>query len=182
MGCNRDGRGSEYLHGDRRPEILQDLPDVETIVVPFGGGGVSCGIAATLRALKPDTRVIAAECEGSTPVTSALAAGKVVKVDHQASFISGIGAPSVLPEMWPLVSDMLDGSVVSSLEAVCDAIRMSVEITRIKIEESELPTDEETVPRHQPAPDGFGVQIAVEDSLKDQGVVGVDVVGQLVVP
>jgi threonine dehydratase len=115
-------------------EILEDLPDVKTIVVPFGGGGVSCGIAATMQALKPDTDVIAAESEASTPVTSAFAAGKPVTVDYQASFISGIGGLSVLPEMWPMVSGLLNGSVVSSLEAVCDAIRMLFKYNRVVAE------------------------------------------------
>jgi len=69
-------------------EILQDLPEVDTIFVPFGGGGVSCGIASAVRALKPDTRVLAAESEMSTPFTSALEAGR-----HTLYVCIGSGAP-----------------------------------------------------------------------------------------
>jgi threonine dehydratase len=112
-------------------EILQDLPEVGTIVVPFGGGGVSCGIAAAIRALKPDTHLIAAESEMATPLAAALAAGRPVTVEHKPGFISGIGAVSVLPEMWPLVRRLLDGSVVCSLPAVADAIRMLFECNRV---------------------------------------------------
>jgi len=115
-------------------EILHDLPDVHTIVVPFGGGGVSCGIASAVRALKPDVRVLAAESEMSTPCASALEAGQVMAVEHQPSFISGIGALSVLPEMWPLVSRMLDGSMVSSLRAVADAIQILFEFHHVVAE------------------------------------------------
>lgn len=115
-------------------EILQDLPGVDTIVVPFGGGGVSSGIASAVQALKPDTHVLAAECETSTALKSAFEAGQVVEVKHQPSFISGIGATSVLPEMWPLLQRLLDGSIVSSLEAVTDAVRVLFESNRVVAE------------------------------------------------
>lgn len=115
-------------------EILQDLPDVDTVVVPFGGGGVSCGIASAVRALKPDTRILAAESEMSTPFSSALEAGQIVQVENKPSFISGIGASSVLAEMWPLTRRMLDGSVVSSLQDVADAIRILFDSNRVVAE------------------------------------------------
>jgi threonine dehydratase len=115
-------------------EILQDLPDVETIVVPFGGGGVSCGIACAVRASNPGIRVIAAENEASIPFTAALEAGRPVTVEHKASFISGIGARFVLPQMWPLTQRLLDGSIVSSLPAVADAIRLLFEANHVVAE------------------------------------------------
>ena len=115
-------------------EILHDLPQVDTIVVPFGGGGVSCGIAAAVGLLKPGTRVLAAECEMSTPFTSARAAGQAVAVENRKSFISGIGASTVLPEMWPLVKRLLSGSVVSPLNAIADAIRILFECNRVVAE------------------------------------------------
>lgn len=115
-------------------EILEDLPEVNTIIVPFGGGGVSCGIASTIRALKPDTRVLAAESETSTPFSSALQAGKVVPVECNPSFISGIGALSMLPEMWPLASSILDGSVVSPVAAIADAVRILFECNHVVAE------------------------------------------------
>lgn len=115
-------------------EILQDLPGVDTIVVPFGGGGVSGGIASAVRILKPDTHVFAAECETSTALKSAFEAGQIVNVEHQPSFISGIGSTSVLPEMWPVLQQLLDGSIVASLEAVAEAIRILFESNRVVAE------------------------------------------------
>lgn len=115
-------------------EILHDLPGVDTIVVPFGGGGVSSGIASAVRILKPDTHVFAAECVTSTALKSAFEAGRIVEVEHRPSFISGIGATSVLPEMWPLLQQLLDGSIVTSLESVADAIRVLFESNRVVAE------------------------------------------------
>jgi len=115
-------------------EIVHDLPGVGTIIVPFGGGGVSCGIASGVHALKPDTRILAAESELSTPFSSALEAGRPVAVEQRPGFISGIGGLSVLPEMWPLARRLLDGSVVSSLPAVADAVRILFEFNRIVAE------------------------------------------------
>jgi threonine dehydratase len=104
-------------------EILEDLPDVDSIVIPFGGGGVTCGIASFVSSAKPDTSIIVAESDASTPVTAALAAGKPVTVDMSPSFITGAGAPAVLEEMWPLVSTLVDGTVVATVSAVEDAVR-----------------------------------------------------------
>jgi len=115
-------------------EIVHDLPGVDTIIVPFGGGGVSCGIASGVHALKPDTRILAAESELSTPFSSALEAGRPVAVEQRPGFISGIGGLSVLPEMWPLARRLLDGSVVSSLPAAADAVRILFEFNRIVAE------------------------------------------------
>lgn len=104
-------------------EIARQLPDVETVIVPFGGGGVACGIAAALSALKPDVRVIAAECDTAAPATAAMRAGRPVDVAVRQSFISGAGAPRVLDEMWPLISRLIDDTVVVSLGEVEEAIR-----------------------------------------------------------
>jgi len=105
-------------------EIVAQCPDVETVIVPFGGGGLSCGIAAALQALKPDARVVVAESEAATPLTAALQAGRPVMVEMRSSFISGAGAQSVLAEMWPLVSDLIDETIVVPVAEVADAIRL----------------------------------------------------------
>ena len=78
-------------------EILEDLPEVDVVIIPYGGGGLSSGIASALRALKPDTRVYAVEVETAAPLAASLAAGRPVAVDYQASFVDGIGGASVLP-------------------------------------------------------------------------------------
>jgi threonine dehydratase len=121
-------------NGTMALEILEELPDVDTIVTPFGGGGVACGIAAALRAMDADVRVLATESEAATPLQAALAAGRPVEVEMQKSFISGIGAPSVLDEMWPLITELLDGSAVVSLEQVVAAVRLLHENNHIVAE------------------------------------------------
>ena len=104
-------------------EILEDLPEVDAVVVPYGGGGLSCGIASALRALRPAAKVYAAEVETAAPFAAALAAGHPAPVDYRPSFVDGIGGKSMLPEMWPLARRVLAGSLVVTLAEVADAIR-----------------------------------------------------------
>ena len=112
-------------------EILEDLPDVDAIVAPLGGGGLLSGIAVAVRALKPDTRVYAAEPETAAPLSASLAAGRPVYFDHwQASFVDGAGGKSVLPTMWPLLSS-LSGSLVVSLADTALAMKLVAERTHI---------------------------------------------------
>ena len=112
-------------------EILDQLPGVEAIVVPYGGGGLSCGIATAVQALAPGVRVFACEVETAAPLSASLAAGHPVRVPSQASFVDGIGAPSVLEEMWPLARRLLAGSLVTSLDEVAGAIRLLAERNRV---------------------------------------------------
>jgi len=112
-------------------EIVEDMPDVDAVVIPYGGGALSSGIASALRALKPDVKLYAAEVETAAPLVASLAAGEPVEVDYVASFVDGIGAPFLIPEMWPLVSQLLDGSLVVTLEDVAAAIRLLAERNRV---------------------------------------------------
>jgi threonine dehydratase len=112
-------------------EILEDLPDVDAIVIPWGSGGLSCGIASAVRALKPDTRLFACEVTTAAPLAASLAAGKPQPVDYIPSFVDGIGAKGVLAEMWPLASSLLDGSLVMELSEAAGAIRLMAERNRI---------------------------------------------------
>ncbi|HKA37019.1 MAG TPA: threonine/serine dehydratase [Thermoanaerobaculia bacterium] len=111
-------------------EILEDLPDVETVIVPFGGGGLSCGIAAGLRALRPQAKVYASEVETAAPFSASLAAGRPVKVEYTPSFVDGIGGRSMLPEMWPLASSLLAGSIVVTVAEAAAALRLLAERNR----------------------------------------------------
>jgi threonine dehydratase len=112
-------------------EILEDLPDVDTILVPYGGGGLSCGIATAVRALRPETKIYACEVETSAAFSAALEGGSITKIDYKASFVDGIGSSSVLAEMWPLAQSLLDGSFVMSLAEVADAVRTLAERNRV---------------------------------------------------
>ncbi len=112
-------------------EIIEQAPDVDTVIIPFGGGGLSCGIAAAMRAMKPDMRIIVAESDAATPLTSALQAGRPVTVEMKPSFISGAGASRVLEEMWPLVSELVDDTVVVPVDDVVNAIRLLFERSKV---------------------------------------------------
>jgi threonine dehydratase len=105
-------------------EIIEDLPDVDAVVVPYGGGGLSCGIAAAMRALRPACRVYAAEVETSAPLRKSLDAGARRDVEHRRSFVDGIGSGGVLPAMWPLARQLLADSLVVSLNDIAAAIRL----------------------------------------------------------
>jgi threonine dehydratase len=112
-------------------EILEDLPDVDEILVPYGGGGLICGIAIAIRALKPDTRIFGCEVETSAALSAALQADAVTKINYQPSFVDGIGSGGVLEEMWPLARTLLDGSLVMTLADVKEAVRTLVERNRV---------------------------------------------------
>jgi threonine dehydratase len=113
-------------------EILDDLPDVDTIVVPYGGGGLSCGIAAAVRGMRPEVSVYAAEVETAAPFAASIDAGRPqTNSPYTASFVDGIGSTSVLAEMWPLASRLLAGSLVSPLADVAAAVRLLVERARV---------------------------------------------------
>ena len=112
-------------------EILEDLPDVDAIIAPLGGGGLLSGIAAAVRELKPDTDVFAAEPETAAPLAASLAAGRPMYFDNwKASFVDGAGGKSVLTTMWPLLSQ-LSGSIVVSLDDVARAMRLAAERAHI---------------------------------------------------
>lgn len=115
-------------------EIVADLPEVEAVVVPFGGGGLSSGIACAVKALRPEVRVFAAEVATAAPLAASLAAGHPVETERIPSFVDGIGSTGVLAEMWPLVASVLDGSIVVELEAVADALRLLATRNRVVAE------------------------------------------------
>ena len=115
-------------------EIVEDLPSVDAVLVPFGGGGLVSGIASAIRALSPSTAVFGCEVATSTPLTAALAAGGPVTVERTPSFVDGIGGRGLLPEMWPLVRRLVDGALVASLDEVASAVRLLVERARIVAE------------------------------------------------
>lgn len=115
-------------------EVVADLPDVDAVVVPFGGGGLSCGIACAVKAIRPGVRVFAAEVSTAAPLAASLAAGRPVNVERIPSFVDGIGSGGVLPEMWPLASSVLDGSIVVDLDEVAEALRLLATRNRVVAE------------------------------------------------
>jgi threonine dehydratase len=112
-------------------EILEDLPDVDAVVAPLGGGGLLSGLAAAILDLHPSVKLFAAEPETAAPLATSLAAGRPMRFEGWTeSFVDGAGGKSVLPTMWPLLS-RLSGSIVVSLEEVARAITFVAERNHI---------------------------------------------------
>lgn len=112
-------------------EILEDLPDADAVVIPWGGGGLASGIGAAIRAVSPGCRLWAAECASGAPLASALAAGEVRNVDYRPSFVDGIGSRAVFPQMLERAQMLLDGSLVSSVEEIAEAVRVLAAHNRV---------------------------------------------------
>jgi len=108
-------------------EILEGAPATQAILVPFGGGGLACGIASAVRALNSGAKVIACEIDSAAPLAAAMRAGRPVKIDYDAGFVSGVGYGEVLPEMWPLVRSLIDSVITVSLAEIAAAIRLMAE-------------------------------------------------------
>lgn len=115
-------------------ELLEDLPDLEAVVIPWGGGGLSCGIAAVLRALAPKVRIYAAEIETAAPLAASLAAGEPRTVEYQPSFVDGIGSKMVFANMFEDARMLLDGSLVVTLKEAAHAMKLVAERNRIIVE------------------------------------------------
>jgi threonine dehydratase len=112
-------------------EILEQLPGVEAIFTPFGGGALACGIACAVRALNPRVKVIACELETAQPFAASLRAGHVVRTESRPGFVSGVGFHTLLPEMWPLCREVIDGALTVTLAEVAAAIRLMAEDNKV---------------------------------------------------
>jgi len=112
-------------------ELIEDSPDVQTVLIPWGGGGLAGGIATALRALKPSLKIYAVEAETGAPLTASLKAGSPQVVDYQPSFVDGIGSKTVFPEMFAMAQDLLDGAMTASLDEIAAALRLIAERNRV---------------------------------------------------
>ncbi|MDP9010446.1 MAG: pyridoxal-phosphate dependent enzyme [Pseudomonadota bacterium] len=105
-------------------EILEDLPGCDAVAVPFGGGGLICGIGSVMRRLKPAVRMVLVESEAAQPAAAALKNGGPVRVPHLQSFVDGMGSTMVLEEMWPLLRQVADQTACVSFAQIADAVRL----------------------------------------------------------
>jgi threonine dehydratase len=112
-------------------EILEDLPDPDAVVIPYGGGGLTAGIASAIRALRPQTRIVTAEPETGAALAAAVAAGHPVSVDYRASFVDGAGSRRVLDSMWPLVAPLVDDAAAIPVGEAAAAVRTLAERARV---------------------------------------------------
>jgi len=113
-------------------EIIEDLPDVDAVIAPVGGGGLLSGIGVAFRALKPSARVYAAEPETAAPLKRSMDNGKASRFEEwTASFVDGAGGKSVLDTMWPLLHEYVHESIVVSLDDAARAMKLVAERARV---------------------------------------------------
>jgi threonine dehydratase len=112
-------------------ELLEQSPDFDTVVVPYGGGGLLTGIASAVRHERPDVRFFAAEPETGAPVAATLAAGAPTEVDYRPSFVDGSGSRALIPRVWAQASELLDGAFAVPLDETAAAVRLLAERTRV---------------------------------------------------
>jgi threonine dehydratase len=112
-------------------EILDELGEVDAVVIPYGGGGLTAGIASALRPRSPGTRIYTVEPETAAALAAARAAGEPVDVEYEPSFVDGSGSRRVLDSMWPIVEPLIDDALVVTLEETADALRLLA--TRLRV-------------------------------------------------
>ena len=116
-------------------EILEDLPEVATVVAAIGGGGLVTGVGSAIRARKPDVRIFGAEPETASPIALSFARGAASTFEPwQASFVDGAGGKSAFPRMWERMRRVVDGSIVVTLEQTRGAMHLLAESTRVVAE------------------------------------------------
>ena len=107
-------------------ELCEELRDLETVVVPWGGGGLATGIASAVKALRPGVRIVTAEPETAAPLAASLAAGEPRDVEYRPSFVDGAGGRALLPTMWERARELVDEAVAVPLDEVAEAVRLLV--------------------------------------------------------
>jgi threonine dehydratase len=115
-------------------EIAEALPAPDAVIIPYGGGGLTTGVASAMRALHPATRIYTAEPDTAAPFAASLAAGAAQDVAYQPSFVDGCGSKSLLAEIWPIVRRLVDAGLAVPLRQIADAIRTLVERNRVVAE------------------------------------------------
>jgi threonine dehydratase len=119
-------------HGTMGLEILEDAPDVRTVIAAIGGGGLITGVGSAITAVRPDVRILGAEPETAAPYAYSLREGGPRKFpDWQASFVDGAGGQSVTKRMWERMQAVVDGAITVSLDQVRDAMRLMAEKARV---------------------------------------------------
>jgi threonine dehydratase len=119
-------------HGTMGLEILEDAPDVACVIAAIGGGGLITGVGSALKALKPDTRILAVEPDTAAPFSVSFAKNAPQKYDAwQSSFVDGAGGQSVFPRMWERMKPVVDGALVVTLDETRKAMRVLADKVRV---------------------------------------------------
>jgi threonine dehydratase len=118
-------------HGTMGLEILEDCPEVCTVICAIGGGGLITGVGSALKANRPGVKVLGAEPETAAPYALSLREGGPRKfTDWQASFVDGAGGKSVIERMWQRMQPVVDGAITVTLDETQDAMRLIAEKSR----------------------------------------------------
>ena len=118
-------------HGTMGLEIVEQLPEVKTVIAAIGGGGLITGVGSALDALPPSGRIIGAEPETAAPYAYSLAQGAPSRFPGwQASFVDGAGGKSVTERMWQRMQPIVDGTITVSLDQTRNAMRVIAEKAR----------------------------------------------------
>ncbi len=112
-------------------EILEDLPDPDAVVIPYGGGGLTVGIASAIKALRPRTMIVTAEPATAAGMAAAKAAGHPVDAAYSPSFVDGAGGRRVLDSVWPLAAPLVDRALDIPVAEVAQAVRVLAERARV---------------------------------------------------
>ena len=112
-------------------EILEDLPDPDVVLVPWGGGGLFMGIASAIKAQRPETQFFGVEIETAAPLNATLETGSLQEIEYRPTFVDGAGSKALLPKMWELGRPLLDGAYAASLDETAGAIRLMAERVRV---------------------------------------------------
>jgi threonine dehydratase len=112
-------------------ELLEDLPDFDTVVAPYGGGGLIAGIASAIKSERPDVRLIAAEPATGAPATASLAAERRTEVPFTRSFVDAAGGHEVFENMWERTKNLVDGGIALATEETAAAVRLLAERTSV---------------------------------------------------
>ena len=112
-------------------EIIEDLPDVDAVVIPVGGGGLTVGIASAVKALRPQAKIYTAEPATGAALHAALASGGPTDVDYQVSFVDGSGSRRVLDDMWPRLNEVVDAAFSVPIDDTAAAVRTLAERVRV---------------------------------------------------
>jgi threonine dehydratase len=115
-------------------ELAEELPDADSVLVPFGGGGLVSGIASGLRGAGSSARVYAVAPETGAAIVASFDAGEPRTVEYTPSFVDGSGAGAVLPRMWEIARPLLDGAFAVSLDETAAAVRLLAERVRVVAE------------------------------------------------
>jgi threonine dehydratase len=115
-------------------ELVEELAAFDAVVIPWGGGGLTTGIASAVKALRPDVRIVTAEPETAAPLWASLQAGEPVEIDYQPSFVDGAGGRALLPTMWEHAHELVDEAYAMPLDSIAAAMRLLASRTHVVAE------------------------------------------------